>query len=249
MRYHFILWKWRQDTNLKYSYSARNVNAMVAMIRQWANGLKYRILCITDDHREIKCETAPLWDDMRDALNATNATLPSCYRRLKLYSNAQQKDLDIKPGDRIVSIDLDTLITGPLWDIVKHEGIYVGWELAGTHHPRVFNGSLQMFTAGTLDDIWSEFDPHFSPKEARNANYLGSDQAWLSYRLINREGCYGLKSPEVVSWPKQSKIQGFRSATRLIFFHGMTKPWDKEARAATPWIERYYMEDHHEVAV
>jgi len=238
---HIVLWKWRQP-NERTSYDAVHVNTMVSMLHRNMQGLKYRIICITDDTAGVTdCETYPLWQDLRDKPNYTNAALPSCYRRLRLYDHPTQLDLGIRKGDRIVSIDLDALITGPLKDLLQTPGRFVGWQLRGAHHDVVFNGSFQMFTAGDLQEIWSEFDPATSPAAAFNAGYLGSDQSWLSWRLAKKEGSVGLKWPQVASYPLNVRLQGLHDArTRIVFYHGKVKPWDPQAFRETKLSDRYW---------
>lgn len=236
-----VLWKWDQP-GFRMSYTAEHVNVMCSMIRRNLNGTPHRIICITDNNDGItECETAHLWRDLDDTPNRSGRHLPSCYRRLKLYDPKTQKDLGIDKGDRILGLDLDSLITGPLREIVKTEGRYVGWQLAGHEHPFVFNGSFQMFDAGDLEHIWKDFDPKVSPWTASNAGFRGSDQAWLSYNLVGKEGSVGLEWPEVASYPLQNRIQGvLKTETRIVFFHGSEKPWTPNAIFNTPWIERYW---------
>jgi hypothetical protein len=236
-----VLWKWEQN-GFRHTYTAEHVNVMAAMLHRNLQGIPHRIVCVTDRTDGIaNCETATLWTDANDLPNASGKQLPSCYRRLKLYDRETQKDIGIDKGDRIMGIDLDTLITGHLRDVVRTEGRFVGWELKGTEHPLVFNGSLQMFTAGDLQEIWSKFDPKESPREALRNGFRGSDQAWLSYNLVNKPGSVGLKWPLVASYPLQNRIQGILKAeTRIIFFHGSEKPWTPNAKFNTPWIARYW---------
>ena len=236
-----VLWKWEQ-AGLNRSYLPEHVDIMCAMLRRNLHNTPHRIICVTDREAGVtECETAPLWQDHWDLPNGSGAHLPSCYRRLKIYDAQTQKELGIDKGDRIMSIDLDTVIANDIRRIVATEGRYVGWELKGRSHPRVFNGSLQMFTAGDLQEIWSDFDPRVSPSLAGKAGFLGSDQAWLSYKLVNREGSVGLKWPEVSSYPLQNKLQSIlRKDNAIIFFHGGLKPWDQSAVREAPWIERYW---------
>jgi hypothetical protein len=238
-----VLWKWDQPNHAR-TYTADHVNVMCSMLRRNLDKTPHRIICITDKQAGIsECECVPLWHDCEDMPNATKRNLPSCYRRLKLYDRATQRDvLDIERGERIMSIDLDAIVTGDLRALIATEGRYVGWHLPGTNHPVVFNGSLQMFSAGDLQEIWSEFDPASSPKAALHAGYLGSDQAWLSFKLIDKEGSVGLTQPLVTSFPLQNRIQqNLDARTRLIFFHGSIKPWDREAtQSGTSWVSRYW---------
>lgn len=236
-----VLWKWDQP-GFARTYLPEHVNVMCSMLRRNLVNTPHRILCVTDRPDGItECETAPLWSDTEDLPNATGKHLPSCYRRLKLYDRATQKDLGIGKGDRIMGIDLDSLITGDLREVIATEGLYVGWHLRRQDGLFVFNGSLQMFTAGDLQEIWSEFNPKSSPKEAFNAGFKGSDQSWISYKLQKRDGCVGLTYPLVSSYPMQNRILGeLKAGTRIVFFHGSQKPWDSQARFNTRWIDRYW---------
>lgn len=236
-----VLWKWEQP-GFKFTYLPDYVNIMCAMLRRNMHGFPHRIICVTDRESGVtECETAPLWQDLWDLPNGSGAHLPSCYRRLKLYDPATQKDLGIDKGDRILSLDVDTVIAADIRQLVQTEGRYVGWELKGRSHPRVFNGSFQMFTAGDLSEIWQDFDPRTSPSLAAREGFLGSDQAWLSYKLVKREGSVGLKWPEVSSYPLQNRVQSIlRRDNRIIFFHGSQKPWMETTVRETPWVERYW---------
>ena len=239
--YNIIIWKWAQP-NAREVYTAQHVNTFVRMITRNLIGVRYRIICVTDDPKDIyACETFPLWADCNTLKNASNPNLPSCYRRLKIFDPDQQRALLIQNGQRIVSIDLDTLVTGQLGPLLKRNERFLGWELKGAHHPKVFNGSFQMFTAGDLAEIWTEFDPNSSPAEAYAARYQGSDQSWLSYRLVNKPNCDGLRYPEVASYPHNIRqLALLKRETKIIFFHGARKPWHPVARRESPWIDRYW---------
>jgi hypothetical protein len=239
--YNIIIWKWAQP-NAREVYTSEHVNTFCRMIARNLVGVRYRIICVTDDPKGIdRCETFPLWGDCDGLPNATNPRLPSCYRRLKIYDPDQQRALLIQNGQRIVSIDLDTLVTGQLGPLLKRSERFVGWALPGAHHPKVFNGSFQMFTAGDLAEIWRDFNPNVSPAEAYEARFLGSDQSWLSYRLVNKPGCDGLIYPEVASYPNHVRqLAVLKKETKIIFFHGTRKPWHPTTRRQTPWVDRYW---------
>lgn len=245
--HHIVLWKWKPTlvNSFRAGYTAEHVNIVAAMIRRAIprDMLAYRIICVTDDPAGITgAQCYPLWDDLSDLTNASGHRLPSCYRRLKLYDPQVQDDLDISPGDRIVSLDLDVLVTGDLREVLQTPGDFVGWELRGAQHQRVLNGSFQMFTAGHLAFVWKSFIPSVSPNLAHAAGYMGSDQAWLSWHLASRldDDVKGLKWPAIASYPLQTKIQGLFEANRLVFFHGQEKPWMPTPQAVTPWITKFW---------
>lgn len=240
--WHVVLWKWQGAQDVSRQYNYEHVNHMARAIRENTPGMDVRVICVTDDGKGIRdAEVFPLWEDCGELKNATKATLPSCYRRLKLYDQRTQREMGIPRGQRVVGLDLDTLVTGNLTHVLNTRGLFVGWKLAGTHHPHVYNGSFQMFTAGTLTDIWDEFDPEKSPREALQAGYLGSDQSWLSWKLIDREGCMDIPYPVFASYPLHCRRLGHFSAKhRLVFFHGKNKPWFPETRRDSAWINRYW---------
>ena len=241
---HIILWKWQDKVNrVRASYVAKHVNVMAAMLRRNLEKYPHRIVCITDDPTGVETETFPLWEDCDFLANATKPNLPSCYRRLKLYDPATQKSLGIPEGDRIMSIDIDAVVMREIVSLVEATASmrFVGWAVPGPHHPKVFNGSLQMFTAGDLDFIWSKFNPSTSPQQAKAAGFLGSDQSWLSMNLVSLEGCDGFRYPTIASWTQDVKKLGIISAkTHITFFNGRKKPWMGETRVEAGWVARYW---------
>lgn len=237
---HIVLWKWRQ-VNQREEYTAEHVNTMVSMLSRHCPNLRYRIICITDDTSGVACESYQLWGDYDDLPNASRKHLPSCYRRLKLYDPATQRSLGIKPGDRIVSLDLDALICQSITPVLETRGTFVGWGLKGVQHPQVFNGSLQMFTAGELTHIWSEFKGADSARAANHAGFMGSDQAWLSYNLVGKPGSVALGYPYIASYPLNVRLlRKHDYRTRIIFYHGTVKPWHPQAFQETKLSHRYW---------
>lgn len=238
--HHVILWKWTQP-GFREAYSSHHVNKLAEALAVNLN-MPHRIICITDDANGITaCPTHELWGNLSDVPNRSGKHLPSCYRRLRLFDPAIQSALGIAKGDRIVSLDLDTLVTGKLSEIFGRKDRWVGWAVRGHFHPRVFNGSLWMFTAGDLEHMWTEFDPKTSPDICQKAGFFGSDQSWLSYKLANKPDTFGWSWPHVVSYPREVRVQRtLDQRTRIIFFHGARKPWHLEVQRESPWVHRYY---------
>lgn len=242
---HFVLWKWRQRLN-RDAYTANYVNAMVHMLSM-RHTAPHRILCVTDDPRGVACETFPLWNDCSGLHNASGQHLPSCYRRLKIFDRATQRELNIPEGDRIVSIDLDAIIVNDITHLFNRSDRFVGWKVPGTRHEWVFNGSMFMFTAGDLDFVWHEFVPQQqrSPVKSLLAGFMGSDQGWLSYKLIKEPfaGGWNAERDGVISFmrnvernrlPKHPKISPINA--KIVFFAGRRKPWHADVLSEQPWI-------------
>jgi hypothetical protein len=241
---HVVLWKWSQP-GFRETYTSEHANIVAAMVRRNLKGIPHRVIIVTDEPwgiNEDVLKSYPLWGDHDTIANASGQHLPSCYRRLKLFDAATQAALDISPGHRVMWIDLDAVICGPLANIVSRKEKFVGWGVPGTYHPRVFNGSLVIFTAGQLQHIWDKFDPKVSPKAALKSGYLGSDQGWLSMNLAPNHGeAHGVSFPEVMSYPREvRRMKMVHPSTRIVFFHGNRKPWHPHVLRESPWISRFW---------
>lgn len=241
---HVVLWKWRQS-NFRELYTAAYVNIMTGMLRTHMHGMDYRVVCVTDDDTDIerdRCDVFPLWADHSATKNATGAHLPSCYRRLKLFDVPTQQAMGISEGERIVSLDLDAIITGHLGDtftrIDQSGAIFAGWARRGTYHQRVFNGSFFSFRAGPeMQWMWNTFDPSTSPRKAFTSGFLGSDQSWLSMNLARHSDVCPINYPEFASYPQEVRRLGkIDRRTKIVFFHGARKPWHPDEMRAHPWI-------------
>jgi len=239
---HIVLWKWTQK-GFREKYTSEHVNIMAAMIARNFKHIPYRVICITDNAEGIDdtVQTFPLWSDFKDMHNASGVHLPSCYRRLRLFDPATQDSLGIRMGERIVSIDLDTVIVGSLNGLFSRGERFVGWAVRGTRHIRVFNGSFFMFNAGDLDIVWTNFDPETSPQLAQKAGYFGSDQSWMSYMLSKRTDCAGWSYPVIASYPREVARRPLPKGCSIVFFHGKRKPWHPNVQAESRWILQNWM--------
>jgi hypothetical protein len=235
----FVIWKWRQH-GCRSDYHSDHVNVWCSMLRR-SFPYKHRIICVTDDPVGItECETYPLWRDHDQIVNPNGSHLPSCYRRLKIFSESQTRAMGIEKGERVVSVDLDVVFLGDVTHIFNIETLaFVGWKRIGPGHPNGYNGSLFMFRTGTMDHIWDTFDPKTSPGIARRLKYYGSDQGWISYVLRGTmpgwgqvDGIYSFSS-DIISKP-------FPFNARLISFNGRAKPWHALVQAQHPWIKRFW---------
>jgi hypothetical protein len=237
----FIVWKWVSPT-YRTVFTAEYVNVFRAMLRR-CYAAKHRLVCITDDPAGVECETFPLWDDHAAVPNASSPLFPSCYRRLKIFDPAVQRALKIRPGERIVSMDLDVVLCGDLVPMLDRTEDFIGWRGIGTFVPVVYNGSLFSFRAGRFEWLWTEFDPVKSPQQARDARYFGSDQAYMSFRLNG--SAPGWDVPDgVYSYARDFARTGGLSEpppnARAIFFNGKRKPWEPATQAMASWIARYW---------
>lgn len=238
-----VCWKWRPPRAYRSHFGSEQVNVLQRMVARNLR-LPHRFTCITDDPHGIdpSVRVIPLWDTYGDIPSPAGPNNPSCYRRLRMFS-AEARELI---GERIVSMDLDTVITGDLTPLFDRDDDFVIWGGVAMQ-PRLrvpfcwYNGSLMMLRAGTRTRVWDEFDPRTSPQLAHRANARGSDQGWIAYCLgekeavwTDRDGVYSYRSHVV---PARGALP---VGARIVAFHGRNDPWDPVVQRAAPWIKEYY---------
>lgn len=227
-----VTWLWdRKGSGL----GPKHVNILRDMIAR-GYGKPHRFVCITDDPSGIECETYPLWSDYSDLVNPHNASLPSCFRRLKLFS----KEAIQLFGQRRVSLDLDCIVTGDLTPLFERDEPFVGWGVKGSFHDRVYQGSMWLVQGEKYASVWDNFHPQFSPKTAYAAGYGGTDQAWMSWFIGQKAAWSNLDG--VYNWKTDLLPRGGTlPPSRIVFFPGDNgKPWESHTREKYPWLKEYY---------
>jgi len=234
----FIVWKWFSPTYRTF-FEPSYVNIFAAMLKRHY-ALPYRLICITDDAKDVECETFPIWRDHANLINANGPVLPSCYRRLKLFHPETTQALGIADDERVVSCDLDAVIVNDMTPLFECPDDFRAWKGVGHFQPVVYNGSLYMFRAGRMRWLWDEFDPVTSPKQTREAKYFGSDQAWMSLRLSGRAPGWDIDDG-VYSFARDIvKLNLPVDRARVVFFNGKRKPWETVTQNSAPWIARHW---------
>lgn len=226
----FVVWKWG------VKFKAEYVNILRASVaRHYPK--PHRFICVTDEPQGLAntIEVLPQPVTFDGVKNLQGDRFPSCYRRLWNFSHAARAAF----GDRILSIDIDAIITGDLRPVIDRPGNFIGW----TDPKHLWNkvaGGIYLLQTGTYPHVWEEFDPAKSPLIAYKNNCLGSDQGWMSYKLYppeqtwtRRDGVYSIK------W--LNKHTGFISPqVRVVSTPGKLKPWDKELQELYPWVKKHW---------
>lgn len=231
-----VCFRWKPHAGYRSIYPPITVTAMRDMWRR-CYPKPHRFVCITDTREDIDpdIETFPLWTDYANVPSPhPGAKNPSCYRRLKLFS----AEAEAWFGPRILSIDLDCVLTGDVTHIVERPEDFV---MYGDTNPRThYNGSLVLMTAGARRQVWDDFDPATSPRAARSAGMWGSDQGWISYRLGGGEAKFGRKHG-VYSYRNDLKSGGSKlpADARIVVFHGCVDPWSIRGQAID-WVKQHY---------
>lgn len=144
---------------------------------------------------------------------------PGCLVRLRTFDPAWQAGQGIEPGDRIVCLDLDLIVTGALDDVFDRDEPFVILQGVNAVNPCPFNGSVWMLRAGYRPDVWTSF----SPEAARAAPWweraYPDDQCWFHHMMPDagafgpEQGVYAFMKPgwngHAESLPANAKIVAF----------------------------------------
>jgi len=228
-----VSWLWSQAGG-RATYTDREVGIWASMISRNL-AMPHRLVCFTDMKNITKdVERIPLPEVPRVRSPHWPPRRPQCYRRVTAFDPAMADVL----GPRFVSIDLDVVVTGcldPLFD--RDEDMVFN---AGLSSKNCYNGSMWLHRTGTRPQVFSEFTPARAIEAS--STYLGSDQAWFRYILGPDEPKWTSKDG-VYQWlwlHRKSYIRTLPNDTRIVFFAGGQKPWDRNVEKAYRWIPAHY---------
>lgn len=234
----FVCWKWKGHI----PYSAADVNIWGNMVDRW-HGEPHELVCITDDPDGIdgRFRIVPLWRD--------NFEHGRDWHRVKIFSE-EMADLI---GPRFVSIDLDTVICGPLDDLFRNDAPFKAW--ADPNRDQYCTAVFQM-DAGAFPHVWEQFDPQLAIRLRQLGRFGGYDQAWISYvlpgqpRWTREDGVISFRKDildnlsitEALQTPRGSHwaARGPNENVRIINFHGKFNPRDEAIQSAFPWVAEHW---------
>lgn len=226
-----VTWLWHQPRR-QIVYRPEHVNTWARMVSRNIT-IPHRLLCITDRPNGIEIPTYKLWEPPAVINKSWGITRPQCYVRLKAFSEEIREVL----GDRFVSMDLDSVITGNLDSVLSRSEDFV--INRGETRRNSYNGSMWMMTTGKRSRVWTEFSQEGVERALRNG-YMGSDQAWIRECLGPKEAVW--QAPEVCSFVRVRPIPNWTpeaTDTRIVFFQGSIKPWDSIAQKLA-WVREHY---------
>jgi hypothetical protein len=161
--------------------------------------------------------------------------IPGCLCRLRMFDPEWQAKHNLT--GRIVSIDLDVVVTGPLDDLFDRPEKFVILHGANSSNPCPYNGSVFMFRAGERPDVWKDF----SLKRAGEIPFFQfpDDQAWFAHKMPDagawkagsESGIYAFKKP---GWPAGD---GLPKDAKMVVFPGWRDP---SKFTHLDWIGRHW---------
>lgn len=175
--------------------------------RNLPDGLPGTFICFTDDPVPgVACAPLPA------------EGLEGWYNKLALF----QDDLFPK-GDRIVYLDLDTVITGPLDDIVNYRGDFA--ILRDAYRPEGLQSAFMCWESGKQGHIWDGYDMVGRP------TLQNGDQEWIEKTVPAPDILQQIFPGKFASYKKEARF-GIPKGCSVVFFHGEPRPHE-----AGGWVE------------
>jgi hypothetical protein len=211
-------------------------------VKYLANGIArnlkqdYRFICVTDRRRNFPQKIEQVW-----LLDPELTKFKGCFARLRLFDTAWQKKLGIKHGEKIVNLDLDLLVVGPVDDLFVGDDFAILQNINSTN-PCPYNGSVWMFKAGMYEDVWLDFSLEEYANQKVPFHSFPDDQGWFNYKIPNAKawgpdsGVYGFKkrgwSPKTandsMTLPDNAKIvafPGWRDPSKFMELDWVRNNW------------------------
>jgi hypothetical protein len=222
---HVVTWWWGDKYPAHYVERLRD--GLRRHLRQ-----PYRLLCMVDRLLERPVLTGVGY---RQILDHDLIAQPGCFARLRMFDREWQFAREIAPDERIVGIDLDCVVTGPLDPTFDRPESFVILRGANATNPCPVNGSLMMLRGAAHQEVWSDF----SLEAARQVPFheFPDDQGWIAHKLPgcagwqagSGSGVYAFKKP---GWPKGDDLP---KDARLVVFPGWRDPAKFEH---LDWVKR-----------
>lgn len=213
-------------------YSLDDVRKLEAGLRR---GMKeaYRFAVVTDN--VDRAPDLPMWEIPQEDISLTK--MPGCFARLRLFDPDWLAGHGIAEGERVVSLDLDNVITGDLYPLFYRPEPFMILTGANASNPCPYNGSVWMVRAGYRPDVWSDFTLEAADK-VRHAAFA-DDQSWFAHKMPHvtgwpagsGSGIYGFQKP---GWPKGEALP---KDARIVAFFGWRSP---EKFKHLDWVKRHW---------
>lgn len=239
-------WYWLDPARQRsYTFTPEDVRIWNRMIARNLT-IPHRRVCITHRPDLIDfMETVPL--DMAKHVPGT------CTVKLMAW----RPDIESVLGKRIVSMDIDCVVTGnldPLFDRPEDVVLWKNPNYEPGGRRGFYQGSMQLLTAGARPYLWEDFEPNKTPLWL-NRRFGGAEQCWISERLntsfpdqgwdwneaywTEADGVYG--AGRLVGGRQDRGIQSeLPGNARIVFTPGDRTPGQRATQSSHPWIGEHY---------
>jgi hypothetical protein len=197
-------------------YSADYVNILAGMCRRNISAdTAYRFICFTDDATGIDAgiELRPLPEGVERWWN-----------KLALFAPGAFDD-----GERVLFFDLDTVITGPIDELLAYDGPFAGLE--NVYEPEELQSSVMAWRAGDYNEVWTRWNAEGRPRMP------DGDQEWIDLVIRDKRWLQGILPGAFMSYKLDAGPRGGPAEeTKVVFFHGRPKPHQCDDE----WVKRIW---------
>ncbi len=217
---HITTWLWGG------AYGEHYVKRLAAAVNRNLRQ-EHRFICFTDGPRHLPgyvTDTNLPGITQYQIPNMELTAKPGCFVRLRLFDPWLQEKVNIKPGDRVVNLDLDLVVTGELDSLFDRDDDFTILQGINTTNPCPMNGSVWMLKAGARPDVWSDFSLENYAKFNVPFHAFPDDQGWFHYKMPDagawgpEVGVYGFKK---LGWPSGDALP---EGARIVAFPGWRDP-------------------------
>lgn len=171
----------------------------------------YDFICFTDNPEPI--------DDGIKINKLPN--LKSWWAKLYLF-----KEGLFSKDDRIIYLDLDTVITGDLKDIINYDGAFA--ILRDFYRPHGLQSSVMSWRGDWGGHIWREYE------RANFPDISGGDQAWIEQHVLRPDIWQELYPKQFVSY-KVNATSSIPNNAKIVVFHGEPRP-----HQCLGWVKQFW---------
>ena len=195
-------------------YGPEYVNILYDMVRRNLPQLfPGRFVCFTEDPEGI---------DPGIEIRPLPVGLSGWWNKLALFKSGV-----FKPTERVLYIDLDTVIMGALDEIARYDGQFAS--LRDFYRSDGIGSGVMAWPGGFGSEIWEKFEAQGFPQ------IEGGDQAFIEsmgIEAVRLQDAF----PGLICSFKKDCIQGPPLDTGIVCFHGEPKP----DNCNSPWVERIW---------
>jgi hypothetical protein len=148
--------------------------------------------------------------------------IPGCFTRLRLFDPTWCAEQGFEPGDRVLVLDLDLVVTGYLAPLFEDDAPFRILQGVNASNPCPYNGSVWRLDIGYRPDVWSDFS--IEAARAAPVDKFPDDQGWLWHKLPDAaafttgDGVYGFCKP---GWKTGTALP---KGARVVAFPGWRDP-------------------------
>lgn len=229
---HVVTWYWGDR------YPPIYIPRLALGVRKWLTAPhRFYVMARRDDKRDLML---PDFVERHAIKDEHYLDIKGCFARLRIFNHGWQRARGIEPGDRIIDMDLDAVVTGPLDHLLATDQcefrIMRGYN---TTNPCPYNGSLWSFNAYSREDVWTDFSLMEYARRDVPYHAFPDDQGWFHHKFPNAasytpaDGVYAFMKN---GWPQ---AQGLPDGARFVAFPGWRDPM---RYCNVPWVKQHWVD-------